>query len=426
MNILIIGNGGREHALAWKAAQSSHVTRVYVAPGNAGTALEDKVENVDIDSLDFEQLVKFVKTNHIDFTLVGPEKPLANGIVDYFKRHELACFGPTKYAAEIESSKAFCKSFLLRHNIPTANFALFENPQNAKDYISRHEMPAVIKLDGLAAGKGVTIVKSVAEGLAAIDRHIANGEFGNAGQKLVIEEFLQGQEVSFIIITDGKRYHTLATSQDHKALNDGDTGPNTGGMGAYSPAPIMNPILQNKIQRQIIEPTLIGLAREGRPYIGFLYAGLMITPQGRVKVLEFNCRLGDPETQVLMMRLKSDLIELCIAALGKQLTASPRPEWHNDYALGVVMSSDGYPNEYPKGVAINGLNDLPKDTDLKVFHAGSKLDGENVVTSGGRVLCLTALGNTLKQAQDRAYELTQIVNFDKAHFRKDIGAKGLT
>lgn len=422
MNILIIGHGGREHALAWKARQSPLAKHVFVAPGNAGTALEPGIENVAISALDIPQLVNFAKQQNIDLTIVGPEAPLAAGIVDTFRTHNLLCFGPTKAAAQLESSKAFSKDFMVKYQIPTAKYATFTDLAQAQDYVKHHDFPLVIKADGLAAGKGVVIAQHLAEALACLEDMLSGHSLGNAGHRVVIEEFLSGEEASFMVLTDGQFAIPLATSQDHKARDEGDRGPNTGGMGAYSPAPVITDALQQRIMDTIIYPTLQGLAAEGIPYCGFLYAGLMITADQTVKVLEFNCRLGDPETQPILMRLQSDLPGACLAALTGQLpnitlTWDPRP------ALGVVLAAKGYPNTYPQGDIIH---ELPPDTaDTKVFHAGTTLAQDQIKTAGGRVLCATALGNSILEAQTRAYALAKNIVWDNMYYRTDIGHRAI-
>jgi phosphoribosylamine---glycine ligase len=422
MKILIIGNGAREHALAWKAAQSPHVEKVFVAPGNAGTALESRVENVAIAATDVNALADFAKRADIGLTIVGPEAPLAVGIVDLFNSLQLPCFGPSQLAARLESSKTFAKDFMQRHHIPTASYANFSDLAAAIAYIKQKSMPIVIKADGLAAGKGVVIAKSQEEAIATVTQML-QGRLGQASQSVVIEEYLQGEEVSFIVITDGESVLPLATSQDHKTRDNGDRGPNTGGMGAYSPAPIVTDMLEQQILETIIKPTLNGLKKEGCPYVGFLYAGLMITPQNQIKVLEYNCRLGDPEAQPILIRLRSDLIELCKAALNQQLNKmilswDPRP------ALTVVLASQGYPFEYQKGDIIYGLQyiDLPHQ---KVFHGGTEHKNGHIVTCGGRVLCATALGDTIGQAQTAAYELAKKITWDHQYYRTDIGYRAI-
>lgn len=422
-NILIIGNGGREHALAWKVRQSPQVARVFVAPGNAGTALEKGIENVPIAATDLTQLLDFAKTHHIDLTIVGPEAPLAMGIVDLFSAHDLACFGPTQAAARLESSKVFCKHFMQQNKIPTANYATFINLDAALIYIKECTFPIVIKADGLAAGKGVVIAHNQQEASDAVYNMLSKQSFGKAGECIVIETFISGEEASFIVVADGEFALPLATSQDHKTRDNADLGPNTGGMGAYSPAPIITAELQEKIMHTVIYPTLKALAKDGHPYTGFLYAGLMITPSGEPYVLEFNCRLGDPETQPILMRLQSDLVTLCTAALEKHLnlislTWDPRP------ALGVVMTARGYPDVYPQGEVINNLpeQNLPH---CKVFHSGTLLENGLVKTKGGRVLCVTALGQTIQDAQNNAYAVAKNIYWENQYYRTDIGYRAI-
>ncbi|PKM36775.1 MAG: phosphoribosylamine--glycine ligase [Gammaproteobacteria bacterium HGW-Gammaproteobacteria-10] len=423
MKILIVGGGGREHALAWKAAQSTRAEKVFVAPGNAGTALEPNLENVDIAADDVSALLAFAKQQQIDLTIIGPEAPLVKGIVDSFQEAGLKCFGPTANAAQLEGSKAFCKDFMARHNIPTAEYQTFTDTAEAIAYIEAKGAPIVVKADGLAAGKGVIVAQTVAEATSAVKDMLSGNAFGAAGNRVVIEEFLVGEEASFIVIADGKHALPMATSQDHKARDNGDKGPNTGGMGAYSPAPIVTPEIHDRVMREVIEPTLQGMIEDGIPYTGFLYAGLMIAPNGSLKVLEYNCRFGDPETQPIMMRLKSDLTELCEAALEGTLN-TVETDWDERAALGVVLAAGGYPGVYRKGDVITGL---PKSeqADQKVFHAGTQLQGNDIVTSGGRVLCACALGETIKDAQDKAYALTAEIQWDGLYYRTDIGFKAI-
>ncbi len=422
MNILIIGAGGREHALAWKAAQSPDVTRVFVAPGNAGTAHEPKVENIDIQVTDIHRLIHFAAENEIALTIVGPEAPLVIGIVDAFTEAGLRCFGPTRDTARLEGSKRFTKEFLARHRIPTAEYASFTDLEQARFYIRDKGAPIVVKADGLAAGKGVIVAQTEQEAISAVEEMLAGNTFGEAGHCVVIEEFLSGEEASFIVMVDGEHVLPLATSQDHKPRDNGDKGPNTGGMGAYSPAPVITPELHERIMEQVIYPTVRGLAAEGTPYTGFLYAGLMISAEGTPKVLEYNCRFGDPETQPIMMRLKSDLIELCNKALDKQLQHATT-EWDPRPALGVVMAAGGYPDSYRKGDIITGLPD--DRSDLKVFHAGTTEKDGKIVTNGGRVLCVTALGKTIVEAQRHAYETVSKIHWDNAYYRTDIGYRAI-
>ena len=421
MNVLIIGSGGREHALAWKTAQSEKVSKVFVAPGNAGSALEDKVENVAIGSEDVSALLAFAQENNVELTIVGPEAPLVIGVVDSFAEAGLKCFGPTKGAAQLEGSKAFTKDFLARHKIPTAAYGNFTEIEPAKALVREMGTPIVIKADGLAAGKGVIIAETVEQADEAIDDMLAGNKFGDAGHRVVVEEFLKGEEASFIVMVDGKNILPLATSQDHKARDNGDLGPNTGGMGAYSPASVVTPEMHDRIMQQVIVPTVEGMANEGHPYTGFLYAGVMIDSDGVPKVLEYNCRFGDPETQPIMSRLQSDLSELCLAALDKKLDVTTA-EWDSRAAVGVVIAAGGYPESYPKGDAINGLDSI---TGGKVFHAGTTVKDGKVVTNGGRVLCAVALGDNVTEAQKAAYKVVEQVSFDKAYFRTDIGHRAI-
>jgi phosphoribosylamine--glycine ligase len=420
MKILVIGSGGREHALAWKLAQSPKTTRVYVAPGNAGTALDPDMVNVPITGI--PELVRFAQDEHIALTVVGPEAPLSQGVVNAFITAGLKIFGPTKAAAQLESSKDFAKAFMLRHGIPTAAYATFSDAAAAHEYVRQQGAPIVIKADGLAAGKGVVVAMDEVEAHDAIDIMLADNKLGAAGARVVIEEFLQGEEASFIVMCDGEHILPLATSQDHKRLLDGDQGPNTGGMGAYSPAPVVTPEIHAKAIRQIIRPTIQGMARDGIRYTGFLYAGLMIDKNGNPKTLEFNCRMGDPETQPIMLRLKSDLVSLVEHAVNGTLDQA-EAEWDRRTALGVVMASAGYPDEPRKGDIISGL---PKDLqDAHVFHAGSTMKDGLPVTSGGRVLCVTALGDTVKQARNRAYQIADGIHFEGSQLRRDIGWRAI-
>ncbi len=423
MKVMIIGSGGREHALAWKAAQSPRVTQVFVVPGNAGTAREAKVSNVDIDPADFAALSTFAQSNQIALTLIGPEAPLVAGIVDHFRALGLPCFGPSKGAAQLEGSKAFTKDFLARHRIPTAAYANFTAVEPALVYLRKQQMPIVIKADGLAAGKGVIIAQTHSEAEATVKDMLSGTSFGAAGRRVVIEEFMVGEEASFIVIVDGKTALPFATCQDHKARDDGDKGPNTGGMGAYSPAPVVTPAVHERAMREVIMPTVRGMAAEGNTYVGFLYAGLMVTADGTPKVVEFNCRFGDPEAQPIVLRLQTDLVELCEAALagtldGMQLNFDPRA------ALGVVLAAGGYPDSYAKGRAISGL-DTPAPANTKLFHAGTRLDGNKVLTNGGRVLCATALGATVSEAQQAAYALVNNIHWDGMYCRRDIGWRAI-
>jgi phosphoribosylamine--glycine ligase len=420
VKLLVIGAGGREHALAWKLASSPRVQKVFVAPGNGGTAREGGVENVAIT--DFEALADFAAREQIQLTVVGPEAPLAAGVVDLFRARGLRIFGPTKAAAQLESSKAFAKSFLVRHGIPTAAYESFTDARAAHAYVDARGAPIVVKADGLAAGKGVVVATTAAEAHAAIDRILVDRTMGEAGTKLVVEEFLDGEEASFIVLVDGERSLSLATSQDHKRLRDGDEGPNTGGMGAYSPAPVVTPALHARIVREIVTPTVRGMAKDGIPYSGFLYAGVMIDRAGNPKVLEFNCRLGDPETQPILMRLKSDLLPLLEHALDGKLDRI-EAEWDRRAALGVVLAAANYPETPRKGDAIVGIP--PAAEDCHVFHAGTELAGGKLVTSGGRVLCVTALGDSVKMAQKRAYETVAAIRFDGMQYRRDIGYRAI-
>ncbi|MDH3326227.1 MAG: phosphoribosylamine--glycine ligase [Gammaproteobacteria bacterium] len=424
MKILVVGNGGREHALAWKAAQSANVDMVYVAPGNAGTALESKLENINISSSDTNGLIDFAKTQNISLTIIGPEAPLVEGIVDAFQAEGLACFGPSKGAAQLEGSKAFTKDFLARHNIPTGAYGNFTDIDQAVAYVKKIGAPIVIKADGLAAGKGVILAQTNEEAITAINDMLAGNAFGDAGHRVVIEEFLYGEEASFIVMVDGKNILPLATSQDHKARDNGDTGPNTGGMGAYSPAPVVTPEIHNRIMKEVIEPTVKGMADEGNPYTGFLYAGVMVAPDGTPNVLEYNCRFGDPETQPIMMRLKSDLSELCLAALEGKLD-SQQVNWDQRCSVGVVLAAGGYPYDYAKGDEISGLT-TEASADCKVFHAGTAQKNGKITTNGGRVLCAAALGNTVTEAQAAAYELVKQISWDNVYYRTDIGHRAIS
>ena len=424
MKVLVIGGGGREHALAWKAAQSSQVETVYVAPGNAGTAHEPKVENIAIGAEDIDTLLQFAKDTQIDLTIVGPEAPLVIGVVNRFTDAGLRCFGPTEGAAQLEGSKAFTKDFLARHHIPTGSYQNFTDIDPAIAYIKEQGAPIVIKADGLAAGKGVIVAMTEDEATAAVKDMLAGNAFGEAGHRVVIEEFLDGEEASFICMVDGKNILPMATSQDHKRVGEADTGPNTGGMGAYSPAPVVTPVIHERIMRDVIEPTVQGMAAEGNPYTGFLYAGLMISNDGTPRVIEYNCRFGDPETQPIMLRLKSDLVDLCNAALDGKLD-SVTAEWDERPAIGVVLAAAGYPGDYPKGDAISGLQAAAEIIDSKVFHAGTtERDGE-VVTAGGRVLCATALGNSVTEAQQKAYQLAEKIHWNGGFYRRDIGYRAI-
>jgi phosphoribosylamine--glycine ligase len=420
VKLLVIGGGGREHAIAWRLAQSPRVQKVYVAPGNGGTAREPGLVNVPLGKT--EELIAFVRAEGIQLSVVGPEAPLAQGVVDAFRDAGLRIFGPTRAAAQLESSKDFAKRFMLRHGIPTARHATFERASDAKAYVAEQGAPIVIKADGLAAGKGVVVASSVAQANEAIDAMLLTNRLGEAGARVVIEECLEGEEASFIVICDGRHALPLATSQDHKRLRDGDEGPNTGGMGAYSPAPVITPKLHARVMREIIQPTIQGMARDGLPYVGFLYAGLMIDGEGRPRTLEFNCRLGDPEAQPILMRLKSDLLALFEAALEGRLE-NATAEWDRRSALGVVLAARGYPEQPVSGDRIDGIP-APSEN-CRVFHAGSRLDGDRLVTSGGRVLCVTALGDSLRVARQRAYAAAEVIRFDGMQYRHDIGNRGL-
>jgi len=423
MKVLIVGNGGREHALAWKCAQSPNVDEVLVAPGNAGTAREDKVHNVAISSDDIEALAKLAQDQNVDLTIVGPEAPLVAGIVDHCESKDLPCFGPNAAAAQLEGSKAFTKDFLARHEIPTADYQNFTELAPALTYIREQGAPIVIKADGLAAGKGVIVAMTLAEAEAAATDMLEGGSFGEAGACIVVEEFLDGEEASFIVITDGDTVFPLATSQDHKARDDGDTGPNTGGMGAYSPAPVVTPEIGQRIMNEVINPTLEGMRADDNTYLGFLYAGLMIMADGTPKVIEFNCRMGDPETQPILSRLKSSLADICMATLEGTL-ASQTAEWDSRAALGVVLAAGGYPASYSKGMTISGLAEAD-GIDQKVFHAGTALKDGNVVTSGGRVLCVVGLGDTVKAAAASAYESVNKIHWQDVYSRRDIGHRAI-
>ena len=423
MNVLIIGSGGREHALAWKAAQSPQVEKVFVAPGNAGTLLDNKLANVSLDMLDFSRLADFAEANDVGLTIVGPEVPLVAGIVDFFKERKLPCFGPTKGAAQLEGSKAFTKDFLARHKIPTAEYQNFTEVEPALAYLRAKGAPIVVKADGLAAGKGVIVAETLAQAEDAVRDMLSGNAFGDAGCRVVIEEFLAGEEASFIVMVDGKNILAMATSQDHKRVGDGDTGPNTGGMGAYSPAPVVTQAVHDRVMQEIIRPTVDGMAAEGNDYTGFLYAGLMIDASGAPKVIEYNCRFGDPETQPIMLRLQSDLVELCLAALKGDLD-KVSAEWDERASIGVVLAAGGYPGNYNKGDVISGLPTEEVNGE-KVFHAGTTNKDGMVVTSGGRVLCATALGKTVSEAQQRAYELAAKIQWDGAFYRKDIGYRAI-
>lgn len=423
MKVLVIGGGGREHALAFKAAESTLVTDVFVAPGNAGTALEPKLTNVAIAAEDNQALLDFALSEQIGLTIVGPEAPLVSGIVDLFQSHKLAIFGPSKAAAQLEGSKAFTKDFLARHKIPTSDYANFTEIEPALAYVREKGAPIVVKADGLAAGKGVIVAMTLRQAEDAIKDMLAGNAFGDAGSRVVIEEFLDGEEASFIVMVDGKNILPFATSQDHKRAYDKDQGPNTGGMGAYSPAPVVTPEIFDRVMKEVIEPTVTGMANEGHPYSGFLYAGLMIDASGTPKVIEYNCRFGDPETQPIMMRLQSDLVNLCMLACEQKLDTADI-KFDDRAAVGVVLAAEGYPGAYPKGDEIHGLDDaaaLPG----KVFHAGTKIDGDKVVTNGGRVLCATGLGKTVTEAQQNAYALVDAIDWQGVMFRTDIAYRAI-
>ena len=421
MQVLVIGSGGREHALAWKSAQDNSVTKVFVCPGNAGTALEQKLSNISIDANDFQAIEDFCIKENIGLVIIGPEQPLVNGLADYLQSKGIKTFGPSQAAAQLEGSKTFSKDFFIKYGIPTAAYASFNNYNAAKDYINDIDYPTVVKADGLAAGKGVIICNNKEDAVEALESIFRDQAFGEAGSRVVIEDFLEGEEASFIAVVSKDKIVSLATSQDHKAVGDGDVGLNTGGMGAYSPAPIVDERMNQKILNEVMKPTMNGLIAEGTPYLGFLYAGIMIS-KGELKVLEFNCRFGDPETQPILLRLKSSLVQLCLAAIDDQLD-SYEIVWTDKHACGVVIASAGYPESYASDheVTIKPSDDL----DMKLFHAGTRLDGDTVRTAGGRVFCATALGDDLKSAQAKAYNLVNTVSFEGAFCRKDIGYKGI-
>jgi len=424
MKVLIIGNGGREHALSWKVAQAESISQVFVAPGNAGTASENKISNINIGVENIAELVKFAQNESIDLTIVGPEAPLVLGVVDTFTKAGLKCFGPTANAAQLEGSKAFTKDFLAKHKIPTGAYQVFTNADLACDYIAKQGAPIVVKADGLAAGKGVIVAETVEQAQAAARNMLIDNKFGDAGARVVVEEFLAGEEASFICMVDGTNILPLATSQDHKARDNGDLGPNTGGMGAYSPAPVVTSQMHDRIMQEVIIPTVEGMKSDGYPYTGFLYAGIMIAPDGTPKVLEYNCRFGDPETQPIMLRLQSDLTELCLAALDKKLD-QVTAQWDSRAALGVVLAAGGYPESYVKGNIINGLKDCDTDS-CKTFQAGTATDENgDIVTNGGRVLCVTALGDTVTQAQEAAYAAAKKITWDNVFYRTDIGYRAI-
>ena len=423
MKVLVVGGGGREHALAWKIAQSGRVSEVLVAPGNAGTALEPNMRNVPIAAEDVDALLAYAQQHAVELTVVGPEAPLSKGIVDKFRAAGLRCFGPTQQAAQLESSKAFAKDFLARHHIATAEYANFTEVEPAIAYIRKMGAPIVVKADGLAAGKGVILAQTEDEAIAAVQDMLAGNAFGAAGSRVVIEEFLLGEEASFIVMVDGEHVLAMASSQDHKARDNGDKGPNTGGMGAYSPAPVVTPAMHERIMQEVIYPTVRGMAADGIPYTGFLYAGVMINAQGVPKVLEFNCRFGDPETQPIMVRLQSDFVGLLDAALDARLD-KVTAEWDSRASLGVVLAAGGYPDAYRKGDTISGLDAAAK-LDGKVFHAGTSEQNGQVVTSGGRVLCAVGLGNNVTEAQANAYQLVQAISWDDVYYRTDIGHRAV-
>jgi phosphoribosylamine--glycine ligase len=424
MNVMIIGSGGREHALAWKCSQSPLVDQVFVVPGNAGTAGEPGIRNVALDITDFAALTGFAKKNAVALTIIGPEAPLVAGIVDYFQAEDLACFGPSKGAAQLEGSKAFTKDFLARHNIPTAAYENFTAVEPAIAYVKAQGTPIVIKADGLAAGKGVIIASTLKVAETTIRDMLSGNSFGEAGHRVVIEEFMQGEEASFIALVDGSHALPFATSQDHKARDDGDKGPNTGGMGAYSPAPVVTPDIHDRVMREVIMPTVRGMAEEGNTYTGFLYAGLMIAADGSPRVVEYNCRFGDPEAQPIMLRLQSDLVQLCQAALAGTLD-STTIEFDSRAALGVVLAAGGYPDSYARGKVISGLDAHSDSLHSKLFQAGTKSADGKVVTNGGRVLCATALGDTVTEAQARAYALVAQVKWEGMYYRRDIGHRAI-
>ncbi|MCH9699324.1 MAG: phosphoribosylamine--glycine ligase [Gammaproteobacteria bacterium] len=424
MNVLVIGNGGREHALAWKLAQSPRADKVFVAPGNAGTELEPNLYNINIAVNDLDSLVEFAKSNAIELTVVGPEAPLVQGVVDCFQENGLRCFGPSQACAQLEGSKAFSKDFFARYHIPTADYRVFSEIDTASNYIRQQALPVVVKASGLAAGKGVVIAETHQQAIDAAAGMLSGKAFGEAGQKIVVEEFLQGEEASFFVIADGDTAIPLATSQDHKTRDEGDVGPNTGGMGAYSPAPVISPQIHARILAEVIEPTLAGMREQGTPYTGFLYAGLMIAEDGTLKLLEYNCRMGDPETQPIMMRLQSDLLEILDAAVDQRLHQQAELSWDQRTALGVVMVAGGYPGSYDQGDEITGLPE-PSEDGCKVFHAGTQIQGGNIVTAGGRVLCATALGDNISQSRDRAYRQVETIQWNNAYCRRDIGHRAI-
>ena len=421
MQILVIGSGGREHALAWKSAQDESVSNVFVCPGNAGTALENKVTNISLDANNFEVVETFCKEENIELVIIGPEQPLVMGMTDYLQSKGINTFGPSQAAAQLEGSKTFSKDFFVKYGIPTAGYASFNDYDSSKNHLDTISYPTVVKADGLAAGKGVIICNNIEEALMALDSIFKDQAFGEAGSRVVIEDFLEGEEASFIAVVSKDKIIPLATSQDHKAVGEGDVGLNTGGMGAYSPAPIVDEHIHQKIINEVMRPTMDGLIAEGSPYLGFLYAGLMIK-NGELKVLEFNCRFGDPETQPILIRLKSSLVELCLAAINDEMD-SYKIDWTSKHACGVVIASDGYPESYESNKEV--ILPATSDADVKLFHAGTKLVDQKVMTSGGRVFCATALGEDLKIAQSKAYNLVDSVSFEGAFHRRDIGFKGI-
>ena len=423
MKALVIGGGGREHALAWKLAQSEKIKEVLLAPGNAGTAVEPDLRNVDVAADDVDALLALAKLESVDLTVVGPEAPLVLGVVDKFQQAGLACFGPSEKAAQLEGSKAFCKDFLAKHNIPTAKYDVFSEVSAAEKFIDEMGAPIVVKADGLAAGKGVIVAETIIEAKLAVNDMLIDNKFGDAGARVVVEEFLSGEEASFICMVDGNNILPLASSQDHKARDNGDLGPNTGGMGAYSPAPVVTPTMHDRIMREVIEPTVEGMKKDGIPYTGFLYAGVMIDAEGTPKVLEYNCRFGDPETQPIMMRLNSDFAELCLAGMKGSLDAV-EAQWSHFPTVGVVLAAGGYPESYDKGMVISGIDDANSEL-VKVFHAGTVESNGEIVTSGGRVLCVTALGETVTEAQKNAYEAVDNISWDGMYCRTDIAYRAI-
>ena len=424
MKVLIVGNGGREHAFAWKCSLSPKVSKIFVAPGNGGTANEKNVENINISSDDIQKLLSFAKKERIDLTIIGPEAPLVKGIVDEFSEAGLSCFGPSAKASQLEGSKSFTKDFLYRHNIPTADYKSFTESKPAIEYIKSKGAPLVVKADGLAAGKGVIVAMNIDDAINAVLDILERNDFGDAGSKIVIEEFLEGEEASFIVITDGEKVLPLATSQDHKARDNGDLGPNTGGMGAYSPAPIVTEDMTEKIMNEIIFPTLDGLKKDGISYLGFLYAGLMIDKDGNPKILEYNCRFGDPETQPIMMRLESDLIDLILSTMNGSLSTDI-VKWSNDVALGVVMAAGGYPLKYERGKKISGLNKVDSEN-IKIFHAGTTTKNKDIVTNGGRVLCVVGKGRSTHHANIIAYSMVSKIEWQNEYHRDDIGYRAIS